>query len=42
MLSEEELRVLREGLKKKWDIVNKEYQQITHISKLDTVGLRRK
>ena len=42
VLSEEEVRILREGLKKKWDIVNKEYQQITHISKLDTVGLRRK
>jgi len=41
-MSDEELRILREGLKKKWDIVNKEYQQITHISKLDTVGLRRK
>jgi len=42
LMSDEELRILREGLKKKWDIVNKEYQQITHISKLDTVGLRRK
>jgi len=42
LMSDEELRILREGLKRKWDIVNKEYQQITHISKLDTVGLRRK
>jgi len=42
LMSEEELRILRDGLKKKWDIVNKEYQSITHIVKLDTVGLRRK
>jgi len=42
LMSEEELRILREGLKKKWEIVNKEYQQITHISKIDTVGLKRK
>jgi len=41
-MSEEEVRILREGLKKKWEIVNKEYQQITHIVKLDTVGLKRK
>jgi len=42
LMTEEELRILREGLKKKWEIVNKEYQQITHISKIDTVGLKRK
>lgn len=42
VMSEEEIRILREGLKKKWEIVNKEYQQITHIVKLDTVGLKRK
>lgn len=41
-ISEEELRILREGLQRKWEIVNKEYQQITHISKIDTVGLKRK
>ena len=42
LMSDEELRILREGLKRKWEIVNKEYQQITHISKIDTVGLKRK
>lgn len=41
-MSDEEVKLLREGLKRKWDMVNKEYQQITHISKLDTVGLRRR
>ena len=41
-MSEEELKILREGLKKKWEEVNKEYQSITHISKIDSVGLRRK
>lgn len=42
VLSQEELKSLREGLQRKWDNVNKEYQQITHISKIDTVGLKRK
>jgi len=41
-LSEEEVKILREGLKRKWEAVNKDYQQITHISKMDTVGLRRR
>jgi hypothetical protein len=41
LLSEEEVKVLRQGLKRKWEMVNKEYQQITHISKIDTVGLKR-
>ena len=42
MLGEDEVREIREGLKKKWDAVNKEYQKITHKSKLDTIGLKRK
>ena len=41
-MGNEEIKLLREGLKRKWDIVNKEYQQITHIRILDTVGLKRK
>lgn len=41
-LSQEEIKGLKEGLKKKWEAVNKEYQQITHIRKIDTLGLRRK
>jgi len=42
VLTEEEVRAIREGLKKKWDIVNREYQKITHKSKLDTIGLKRR
>lgn len=42
VLNEEEVNILREGLKKKWEMVNKEYQQITHISKINTVGLKRR
>jgi hypothetical protein len=42
LLNDEEVRVIREGLKKKWDVVNKEYQKITHKGKLDTIGLRRR
>lgn len=42
MLSEEEVRELREGLKNKWDEVNKKYQQLTHVRLVDTVGLKRK
>jgi predicted GTPase len=30
------------GLKAKWEAVNKEYQNITHIRMIDTVGLKRK
>jgi hypothetical protein len=30
------------SLKKKWEIVHKEYQRATHVSKLDTVGLVRR
>jgi len=42
LLNDEEVRMIREGLKKKWDVVNKEYQKITHKGKLDTIGLRRR
>lgn len=42
LLNDEEVRVIRDGLKKKWDVVNKEYQKITHKGKLDTIGLRRR
>jgi len=41
-MSEEEIIQLREGLKRKWEQVNHEYQSITHISKIDTIGLKRK
>ena len=42
LMSPEEIAELKEGLKKKWDAVNKEYQMITHIRKPDTQGLKRK
>jgi hypothetical protein len=29
-------------LKKKWEVVHKEYQQITHLSKIDTIGKKAK
>jgi len=31
MMSDEEINILRAGLKKKWEEVNKEYQTITHV-----------
>ena len=42
LLSPEEVQELKEGLKKKWEAVNKDYQSITHIGKPDTQGLKRK
>lgn len=42
MMSADEIKVLRDGLKAKWEAVNREYQSITHINKIDTVGLKRK
>lgn len=42
MLSEEEVRELREGLKAKWVEVNKKYQLLTHKAILDTIGQRRR
>ena len=41
-MTPEEVVKLREGLKKKWAAVNKEYQTITHIKQIDTIGLKRK
>lgn len=42
MMSYEEIQALKDGLKKKWEVVNREYQTITHIRKPDTQGLKRK
>lgn len=42
LLSAQEVKELREGLRRKWESVNKEYQTVTHISKVDTLGLKRK
>ena len=42
LMPDEERRDLIAALKKKWDIVHHEYQEITHITKIDTIGLKRK
>ena len=41
-LPEEEVREIREGLKRKWDEVNREYQKLTHVRLVDTTGLKRR
>lgn len=42
MMSKDEVSQLRDGLKAKWESVNRVYQSITHVNKIDTVGLKRK
>ena len=42
LLPDDERKALVEQLKKKWEIVHKEYQGITHITKVDTLGLKNK
>ena len=42
LLPEQEKKELIDALKKKWEIVHKEYQEITHISKIDTIGKKSK
>lgn len=43
LMTNEEKAGLIQGLKVKWESVNTEYQAITHMTKLDTVGkIRRK
>ena len=37
-----ERKELIDALKKKWEIVHREYQEITHISKIDTIGKKSK
>ncbi|EFX61257.1 hypothetical protein DAPPUDRAFT_70049, partial [Daphnia pulex] len=41
-LQEEEIREIRDGLKRKWDEINRDYQKITHIRLVDTTGLKRR
>lgn len=36
------MRELREGLKRKWEEINREYQMITHVRLVDTTGLKRR
>jgi hypothetical protein len=38
LMTDDEKKVLMQGLKAKWETVNHEYQAITHITQLDTVG----
>lgn len=42
LLPDNERQELIEALKKKWEIVHKEYQEITHIQKIDTIGKKHK
>lgn len=42
LLPDTEKKELIDALKKKWEIVHKEYQEITHISKIDTIGKKSK
>lgn len=37
-LTEEEVNNLREGLKRKWNEINQEYQKKTYIKLVDTYG----
>ena len=41
LMTLEEAQELRDSLQKKWDFVNKQYQEITHM-KVDTIGQKRK
>ena len=41
-LSEEEVNDIREGLKRKWNEVNHEYQKLTHNRVVDTIGMKRR
>ena len=39
LMDETEKQELIAALKKKWEVVHKEYQTLTHKNKLDTIGL---
>ena len=42
LMQDEERRDLIAALKKKWEIIHHQYQEITHITKIDTISLKRK
>lgn len=42
VMPDQERQELIAALKKKWEIVHKEYQTLTHKSKFDTLGLKNK
>ena len=41
-MNEEEKTELIAALKKKWEVVHREYQTLTHKGKLDTIGAKHK
>ena len=41
-LTQEEIQQIKEGLKQKWDIINRKFQMYAHITKIDTVGSKRR
>lgn len=41
-MSDTEKQELIAALKKKWEVIHKEYQELTHISKIDTLGKKNK
>lgn len=42
LMDEDERLSLLVALKKKWEVINTEYQGFTHLTKLDTIGKRRR
>ena len=36
------MQELREGLKQRWNEINQQYQLMTHVRLIDTIGLRRR
>lgn len=42
LMDDKEKQELIAALKKKWEVVHKEYQTLTHKNKLDTLGLKEK
>ena len=42
LLDEQERNELIAALKKKWEVVHREYQTLTHKGKLDTLGTKNK
>jgi hypothetical protein len=42
LMTDDERKELIAALKKKWEVVHKEYQEITHIQKIDTIGKKKK
>ena len=41
-LTQEEIDQIKNGLKQRWDHVNRKFQNYAHITKIDSVGLKRR